>query len=170
MKKNFVAILVVLALALCMAVPAFAADGITAEEQAVLDNFANGREINGVLVTPLAKYVNLATDYLMRRAFTAEELARIDTCINECYDILEAEQVTRFEDMKNSPRLQEVVDKCSALARSLGYTLDFNYENGDVVIKQTGFNTTATIIIVASLALVVAAAIVIVSRKRLLAK
>lgn len=169
MKKNFVAILLVLVMALCMAVPAFAA-GISDGEQALLDEFCAGREIAGVQVTPPAKYVNISTNELMRRDFTEAEITDIRTVMNECYDILEAEEVTTFEQMKASPRLQEIVDKVAALATSLGYTFNFNYDNGDVVINQTGFNTTATIIIVASLVVVLAAAIVIVSRKRLLAK
>lgn len=168
MKKTIIAMLMVLVMVLC-AVPAFAADGITDAEQAELDHFAAGVEINGKTVTPFDKYINVATDSLMHREYTAEELARVRTCVDECYDILKAENVTCFDDMKNSPRLQEVVDKCTTLANSLGYKLIFNYENGDVVLR-TGFNMTATIIVAVALVAVIGAAVIVVSRKRLLAK
>lgn len=172
MKKRIAAILMVAVLVIAMAVPAFAADGITAEEQAELDHFAAGREINGKLVTPFPKYITVATNSLIERSYTAEELQRVHECVDRCYDILEAEQVTCFEDMKHSPRLQEVVDDVTTLANSLGYKLTFNYDNGDVfiVLNQTGFNMTATFIIIGVVVAALAAAAIIIFRKKLFAK
>lgn len=167
--KKFAAILLVLVMAL-LAVPAFASDGITPEEQAVLDHFAEGRVIEGKLVTPFPKHITVATNSLIERAYTAEELQRVTEVIDACYDILEAEKITNYEDMKNSPRLQEIVDMCNELAKSLGYSFYFNFENGDVVIKQTGFNMTATFIIIGVLVAIAAAAVIIVSKRKLVVK
>lgn len=172
MKKAITVILLAFMAIAFVAIPAFAADGISSDEQALLDKFQAGREIEGVLVTPMAQHVAEAEAFLLRNDLTAEEIERIDTCMEECWDILEAEKVTAYTQMKHSPRLREVVEKVNTLAGTFHGYIEFNYDNGFVAIKQTGFNLTATIIIASAITVAIAAAavVVIVNRKSLFAK
>ncbi len=172
MKKAITVVLLALIAVVFVAVPVFAADGISAEEQALLDKYQAGREIEGVLVTPMAQHVAEAEAFLLRNDLNAEEIQRIDTCMEECWQILEEEKVTAYTQMKNSPRLPEVVEKVNALAHTFRGYIEFNPDNGFVVIKQTGFNMTTTVIIVSAIAVAVAAAavVVIINRKSLFAK
>lgn len=172
MKKAITVILLVLISAAFIAIPVFAADGISSEEQALLDKYQAGREIEGVLVTPMAQHVAEAEAFLLRNDLNAEEIARIDNCMEECWQILEEEKVTSYTQMKHSPRLRELVEKVNTLAGTFHGYIEFNYDNGFVAIKQTGFNMTATIIIASAITLAVAAAavIVIINRKSLFAK
>lgn len=156
-----------------LAVPVFAENGISPEEQAVLDKFAAGREIEGVLVTPMDQHINEAENFLVRNDLNADEIQLISECIDRCYDILEEEKVTDYRQMKYSPRLDEVVDTVNELAAHFKGVVTLDRINGNVVIKQTGGIDITTVIIVASVVALAAAAavvLVVVNRKNLFAK
>ena len=168
MKKTLI-VLLALVMVFAAFVPAFAEEGVTAIEQEAYDLFAAGRVINGVLVTPPAKYLNEAMRVLLEKDFNEEDVALIKDCVVRCYDILEAEGITSMYEMENSPRLQEVVDNVDALCRHLGFQLDFNFDNGDAhVIMQTGHTVLVTVIIASVLVAAAVVCVVIINRRKLL--
>ena len=157
MKKTLIAMLLAAIMCFAVIVPAIAENGITAEEQALLDKFQAGYvcQHTGEQVTPFPKYITLSTQELIRRDLTAEQIQLVSDCIDRMYAIMIAEDAPSYASMKHSPNLQTIVDEVTRVANILGYTLTFNYENGDVaveMINQTGSDLTVTFVVMAVLA------------------
>ena len=167
MKKTLIAMLLVAVMTFAFVVPAIAENGITPEEQALLDKIQNGYicQATGEQVTPFPKYITLATQELIRRDLTAEQIQLVSDCIDRCYAIMIAEDAPSYASMKHSPNLQTIVDDVTHVANILGYTLTFNYDNGDVAVKQTGSDMTATFVVMAVLAAAMIVGVVLTKKK-----
>ena len=174
LKKTLIVTVLLVAMTMALCVPALAAgnnNGITAEEQALLDEFKAGREIDGVLVTPPAQYISVATNELMRVDLTSEQIKMLSDCIKSIYATLVEEKLTNRQMIEASPKFNAMVSEIQTVAKSLGYTVAYDYNhNGDAIVKQTGFNMTTTLVVGGILVAAIAAAAVVIGRKRLLAK
>ena len=186
--KKFKVFAAVLALAFSMAgaVSASAASqGITEEEQQLLDKFKAGIEVNGEMVTPPASYINQAENELMRTDVTSEEIAILNERMDEIYAIIQEEQLTTPAEARQSGRLNEMVEIGQEAAAVVDYTLSFNAstrvvtvknEAGEVifetknVVNQTGFDFTATFVTIGILGASLVAGIVVAGRKGLFAR
>ena len=186
--KKFKVFAAVLALAFSMAgaVSASAASqGITEEEQKLLDKFKAGIEVNGEMVTPPASYINQAENELMRTDVTSEEIAILNERMDEIYAIIQEEQLTTPAEARQSGRLNEMVEIGQEAAAVVDYTLSFNAstrvvtvknEAGEVifetknVVNQTGFDFTATFVTIGILGASLVAGIAVAGRKGLFAR
>ena len=186
--KKFKVFAAVLALAFSMAgaVSASAASqGITEEEQQLLDKFKAGIEVNGEMVTPPASYINQAENELMRTDVTSEEIAILNERMDEIYAIIQEEQLTTPAEARQSGRLNEMVEIGQEAAAVVDYTLSFNAstrvvtvknEAGEVifetknVVNQTGFDFTVTFVTIGILGASLVAGIAVAGRKGLFAR
>ena len=186
--KKFKVFAAVLALAFSMAgaVSASAASqGITEEEQQLLDKFKAGIEVNGEIVTPPASYINQAENELMRTDVTSEEIAILNERMDEIYAIIQEEQLTTPAEARQSGRLNEMVEIGQEAAAVVDYTLSFNASTRAVTVKnqagevifetknvvnQTGFDFTATFVTIGILGASLVAGIAVAGRKGLFAR
>ena len=186
--KKFKVFAAVLALAFSMAgaVSASAASqGITEEEQQLLDKFKAGIEVNGEIVTPPASYINQAENELMRTDVTSEEIAILNERMDEVYAIIQEEQLTTPAEVRQSGRLDEMVEIGQEAAAVVDYTLSFNASTRAVTVKnqagevifetknvvnQTGFDFTATFVTIGILGASLVAGIAVAGRKGLFAR
>ena len=176
MKKKFFALIAVLVFAVAFAVPAFAASGITAAEQALLDEFKAGYVVDGVKVVPPARYVATAEKALMERDLSEAQVSEIKSVMRSVFAEMKENKLTTGSEILSYSNYKGLVSKIQKLAKKydyvaepLGVTLAPVGGKGGT-IKQTGFDMSATIVIALASVLALGGSAAVIRRKGLLAE
>lgn len=185
MKKVIASIMSAL-LAVTVSITAFAASGINANEQAILDKLKAPITVGDKNLTLPAEYYNQAENYLKQDGVDVsdEQKATIITQIDEAVVIVKESGVT---DLNNLPAeaKNKLMAKAEKAAAALDLTLTFDSSNktltvkdsnGTVVakiekvIKTTGADTTVAVVTVVTLVSLLAGCAVVARKSRLMAK
>lgn len=195
MKKRLLAIITILAMAVAFAVPTFAANGISAKEQVLLNKFKAGVVLDdGTVVTPNPRYITQAENWLIKDDLTDEEIKLLSDTIDKLAVIVKQENFHNIYEIRVSDRYDEIVLMIQAACRKVGYIVvpkiggeSLNPEPGIKPIgdngkgteiditpstkpKQTGFDMTATVVSVIALIAVLSGSAVIINKKNLFAE
>lgn len=189
--KKLVSAIVVGAATLAMSVTAFAATGVSSEEQALLDKATAKAQEVGVDTTASAQfkqYYAQAEQFLASNDLTAEQTKEMSAAIDDASETVKAEMkaqgVTKLGDLKaNTDLVKSLENKVTAqiktAAEKVGIKISVdasgNYTasvgNKKVAdssnpIKQTGFDLMATVVVAAAFIGAAAVCIVVASKKR----
>ena len=185
MKKRIIAIVVAMVMVFTSAAVAFAASGVSADEQATLDKFCQ-------MVDERLKPIDeeIANQY---KAEAEQALAKVELDKTACDELSAAiDKVGEILDKNNATDkktaaacLPEVLKTVNAVANKYnmdvavntlsrkGYaTVTINGEPAvdPTPVNQTGFDTTATIIVAALVVVALGAGFAVVTKKNLLVK
>lgn len=191
--KKLVAAALVGVMTLAMGASTFAATGVSAEEQALLNKATQKAQELGVDTNASAafkeKYAE-AEKYLAANELTAEQIKAADSSIDEAAATLKAEMdaqgVTKLGDLKTKLDMSalealenKVATQVAEAMAKVGIKITIT-PNGYLIsdpagqtitdssnpIKQTGFDLTATVAVAAAFAGAVAVCLVVASKKR----
>ena len=191
--KKLVAAALAGVMTLAMSVSVFAATGVSADEQKLLDKAKQKAQELGVDTNASAafkeKYAE-AESYLSRNDLTAEQIKAAEASIDEAATTLKAEMtaqgVEKLGDLKEKLDLKalealenkvatQVADNMAKVGIKITITAD-GYLISDTAgqpiadssnpIKQTGFDLTATVVVAVAFAGAVAVCLVVASKKR----
>lgn len=168
-------------LAMCgmFAVSAHAADGITADEQKVLDNLKSGVVVEGTTVNVPAEYINQAESYMKTNDVTTEQVAAINSEIDSVKQVMKDNKIKSIADIKGSVA-SDVFAHAQKAAGVVGVTLKVNADktvtvsdkDGKViftadkgVIKNTGDDYSMMFVMTGAFALILVGAGVVASKK-----
>ncbi len=184
MKKKLLAIIAAMSMAVAFALPAFAAGGISAQEQELLNKFKAGVVVDGKTITPPQKYIAQAENYLKNDDLTADEISKVSATIDKVYSTMKDEGITSLSELKASSSYNSLLSEVKNVASSLGYTVSVG-ANGFTVTtpggstvgggssikpNQTGVDMTATVVSVIALVAVLSGSAVVIGKKNLLAE
>ncbi len=189
--KKLVSAIVVGTAALAMSVTAFAATGVSAEEQALLDKATAKAQEVGVDTTASAQfkqYYAQAEQFLASNELTAEQATEMSAAIDEATETVKTEMkaqgVTNLGDLKANTDLvknleNKVVAQVKTAAEKVGINIsvdasgNYTASIGDTKvadssnpIKQTGFDLIATVVVAAAFVGAAAVCMVVASKKR----
>lgn len=195
MRKRLLAIIASLSLAVAFAVPAFAAKGISAEEQKLLNKFKAGVTLSdGTVVKPPASYITQAENGLMNDDLTAHDIKVLSDVIDSVYAKIKAEDLHSISEIRHSEKYDSIVKEIQAACKEVGYVVAPTVSGGGDVgngalIKpidgsdketeidakplkpnQTGFDMTATVVSVIALVAVLSGSAVVIGKKNLFAE
>lgn len=173
-------------LAMCgmFAVSAHAADGITADEQAILDNLKAGVVVDGTVVNVPAEYINQAETYLKTNDVTAEQATTIIVEIDNVKAVVKENKITDIKEIKGAVA-KDILAHAEKAASTVGVTLTVSADNTIVVkdktgkvlftaekgvIKATGDDYSSMFAMTGAIALLLAGAGVVASKKGYFAK
>lgn len=128
--KRFLTMMLAIVLCMTLVLPAFAAEGISDKEQALLDHFTAGTMVNGTPVVPPAKYVNDVTNELMKVELTDEQIDILYKGIDDVYALLRANGLITIKDIEDSAVCGTITGIISAAAKKVGYTLVYVPRDG----------------------------------------
>ena len=190
MKKKILAIIATLVMALALAVPAFAASGITSAEQALRNEFKAG--VNGI--KPPAQWVAKAENALKTYDLTSAQIATFRNAMQEAKAEVAESGATSLKEIRKLDNYTSIRDDIIEACAEAGFTVSINDStagtqvigpDGKVVssvtgsntgkngapsnVKQTGFDMTATVVTVLAFVGVLSAGAVVISKKELLA-
>lgn len=176
----------VTSLAMCglFAVNVNAAEGITADEQAILNELKAGVEVDGKTVSVPAEYINQAESFLKTNDVTAEQAKTINAEIAAAKEIVKTNKITDVKEIKGSVA-SEIFARAKSAAATVGVTLEvgadktitvkdkagnalFVVSNG--VIKATGDNYSMMFGMTGAIALILVGAGVVAGKKGYFAK
>lgn len=197
MKKRLLAVITVLCMAVAFAIPTFAAKGITAKEQKLLNQFKAGVTLDdGTFVGPPASYVSQAENWLIKDDLTDEEIKILSDVISSIYAQIKAHNLHSISAIRHAKCYNSLVKEIQAACRKVGYIVaptisgGNDVENGALIKPlgggsdteidvstnpsskplQTGFDMTATVVSVIALVGVLSGSAVIIRKKHLLDK
>lgn len=173
-------------LAMCgmFMVGAHAAEGITADEQKILDALNAGVVVDGTTVNVPAEYINQAESYLKTNDVAADQVTVILSEIDSVKAVVKENNIKSIADIKGSVA-SDIFAHAQKAASTVGVTLKLNADNtvtvidkdGKVlftadkgVIKDTGDNYTMMFVMTGAIALILAGAGVAASKKGYFAK
>lgn len=179
---------------LAMNVSVFAATGVSAAEQALLDKATRAAQDLGVDTNASATFKETYAEgesYLSRNDLTDAQIKATDASIDNAVAILKdemaAQGVTKLGDLKEKLSQKElealetkVVNKIAGDMAKVGINIVFTADGHIVVsdaagqtiadpsnpIKQTGFDLIATVVVAVAFAGAVAVCLVVASKKR----
>lgn len=179
----------VTSVAMCgmFAVSTFAANGVTADEQKVLDNLKKGAVVDGVTVTVPTEYIGQAEAFLATNDVTAEQVEAILVEIEAVRTIVTDNGIKSIEELKKSSHASKVFGHAQKAASIVGVTLKvnadgsvtgvdkngkevFNSKSTNEVIKDTGDNYSIMFVMTGAIAVVLAGAGVVAGKKGYFAK
>jgi hypothetical protein len=132
MFKKLVAIAMASAMTVAMAVSAFAATGISTEEQKVLDYLKEAGVPTSYIAQAEEVFMNNTTD------ITADQAKEAMATIDDAKQIVKDNNITTLEQLKaNTTVLNKVVAKANEAAKEVGYT-----ETIKVTVKDSNGKTT----------------------------
>lgn len=186
--KKLVSVMLAVMMVAALAVTAFAATDINADEQRIVDAAAQTRVIEGKVADIPAYTQNELKMYLMRDEvdLTAEQADAVVGKINECFDYVEENGIADMETIKNMPyeqrkHLLTLAQEAGAFV-DLVVTYDFNAKQlvfsdqegqlisaVDTTIKFTGAETTTIVLLVAGVLVLIAGGAVVAKKAGLLA-
>ena len=171
MKKTIFAICAMLVLVTAFAVSAFAASGISAEEQKLLDKFkASVKLDDGKTFEIPAIYISQAEQQLTKDELTAAQISTLDKTLDEAFAIIKANNIHNAAEAKASPKYDELVKAIQKGCDAAGYIVEpGDLEKGAKIVKKTGVDMTATIVAVIALVSALAVSVAVISKKNLIA-
>ncbi|MBQ1412227.1 MAG: hypothetical protein IIY93_03450 [Clostridia bacterium] len=120
--RKIVAILATLAMAVAFALPAFAASGITPEEQALLDRFVAGVTLkDGTVVKPGAKYIAAIKACLKVKDMDAADIAKAKAEMDKLEAMVIADDYHVLGEFYLADNYQSYVSEISSFASELGF-------------------------------------------------
>lgn len=141
-KKIAVAILT-MAMVTASSVMAFAANGVSADEQKILDKLSSGVTVNGTAVKVPAEYVNQAEKYLAANDVTADQVTSITSKIDDAYAVAKSENVTDLTKLSKDAK-QKVLADAQAAAKVVGVTVTYDAKTGAITGKTADGSTVLT--------------------------
>ncbi len=176
---------------------AYAATGVSAEEQRILDRLSAGVSLNGTVVQVPAEYYNMAVTELTNNAVDLTT-DKVDSIIGNI-DAAEAEiatdsSITSLADLKTSDKLNTIISYANTAANTANPNLTSVVDaSGNVsivdksvgtgssatassagtvaesgsIIKQTGFDLTQSVIVMLSLGTIMTACVFAANKKKL---
>lgn len=146
--KKFVSLALVLLLAVAMAVPAFAADGINANERKVLDLLSQSITVDGQQFVIPVDYVNQAENYFNTIEMTAQEADEIAGYIQSGMDYFVSSGAKDIAGLTYEQKLF-ILDCGKKAVGVLGMTLTADFVGNTVTILSpdgtVAFSAPATI-------------------------
>lgn len=184
--KKFLCFVTSLAMCGMFAVSAHAAEGITADEQKILDAITAGVVVDGVTVTVPEGYVNQATDFLKKNDVTADQTTAILGEIESVKTVMKENKITDVKNIKGAVA-NDILAHAQAAAKTVGVTLKVGTDgtltaldaNGKEIftlnkdgspIKPTGDDYSSMFAMTGAIALLLAGAGVVASKKGYFAK
>lgn len=180
MKKRIIAIVMLVVMVMTLSMTAFAAGGVTTEENAVLEHFSQviNKHKEKIGASHISQYIAEATNALNAVDLDSAACKDLDACVTAVDNYLTNNCPNKW-DAKN--KLPEILAIVNATSQKYGMTVSVDSNtavatvtiNGSVVgrtgtgiVNQTGLNTTITVVALATLTFVVAGiASIVVSRK-----
>lgn len=180
MRKRIIAMFMLVVMVLCMSMTAFAAGGVTTEENAVLEHFIQvlNKHKEKVGASHINQYIAEATNALNAVDLDSAACKDLDACVTAVDNYLTNNCKEKW-DAKN--HLPEIVAIVNATSQKYGMTVSVDSvtgiatvtvggavvgRTGTGIVNQTGVNTTITVVSLAAIAFVVAGiASVVYSRK-----
>jgi competence protein ComGF len=186
-KKSLLAALLTMTLCLASSVSAFAATGLSEQEQLIMDQLKAGIEVDGTTIQFPEAYLNQCENELMKNKedVTAEQADVIFAKIDNVEQIAQENHLDTLAEIKSSEYIGDLVENVQAAAEVVDYKVDYNAAHEVVtvtgpdgnmvftnksVINQTGFDMTAPIVLGGVLVTLLAACTVVASKKKLFAK
>lgn len=159
--------------------------GLSASEQALLDQLKAGFTVNGVLIEVPASVINQVENELMKNDVdvTAKQADVILAKLDEAVALAEELNVTSIEDVK--AKANKFLPIAKEAAKVVNYTIAYDAAKGIVtvanpngntvfatknVINQTGFDLTTTVVAGGVVVTLLAACFVVASKKKLFVK
>lgn len=157
--------------------------GLTASEQALLDQLKAGITVNGVVIEVPASVINQVENELMKIDVTADQADVILAKLDEAVVLAEELDVTSIEDFK--AKANKFLPIAKEAAKVVNYTIAYDAAKGMVtvanpsgntvfatknVINQTGFDLTATVVVSGVVVTLLAACFAVASKKKLFVK
>lgn len=137
--KKVLSVALALVIALSLTVTAFAANGVNAAEQRVLDRLGAGVKYGtaGYTYTFPKEAINATTNYFMQYEMTDAQADEIIADIDAAQARAMTEDVTRINDLSGSTK-SYILGQATAAAAVVG--LKLSYANGRVVITDANGN------------------------------
>lgn len=182
--KKFLCLVSSLAMCAMFAVSANAAEGITADEQKIIDNLKSGVVVEGTTVNVPDTYLNAVEKELAVMDVTAEEATAITAEIEAVKTLMKDNKITSIAEIKGDVA-SSIFAHAQKAAAVKGYTLKINTSGTvDVInaegktvftadkgaIKDTGDDYTSMFAMTGAFALILAGAGVVASKKGYFAK
>lgn len=182
--KKFLCFMTSLAMCGMFALNTHAAEGITADEQKVLDALNAGVVVEGTTVNVPAEYINQAETFLKTNDVAADQVSSILSEIENVKSVMVENKITSISDIKGNIAT-EIFAHAQKAAEVVGVTLKLNTDNtvsvydkeGKLiftadkgVIKDTGDNYTIMYVMTGAIALILAGAGVVAGKKGYFAK
>lgn len=167
-----------------------AAEGITVDEQKIIDALNNGVEVEGKKVALPAEYINQAESFLKTNDVTAAQASTIIVNIDAAKKVMVDNKITDVKDIKGATA-SEIFAIAQAAAKEVGVTLTMDNTNKTITvtdkdgkklfvvgadksttnpIKDTGDDYTMMFVMTGAIALLLAGAGVVASKKGYFAK
>lgn len=137
MKKTLCA-LSTLAIAVSVSTTVFAASGINAAEQTILNKLDTTVTVGSDTVKLPNQYKNQAYNYMLSDGvdFTQQQAKDVSAKMDECIALVESEQASSLKDLSSKTQ-QALLTKAQEAASIVGLVLSFDAANGTVIIKNT---------------------------------
>jgi len=120
--RKIVAILATLAMAVAFALPAFAASGISPEEQALLDRFVAGVTLkDGTVVKPGSKYIAAVKACLKAKDMDAADIAKAKAEMDKLEAKVIADDYHQVGEIYEGDNYQSYVSEITSFASELGF-------------------------------------------------
>lgn len=184
--KKIAACIASMVLAASLSLTAFAASGIDANEQAILDKLNTPITVGNQMMSVPAEYYNQAENYLKQDGVSVTDAQKTQVLakIDEATEILQENGTTDLLSLPKNVRSQLVTiaqDAAKVLDLNLTYdnvnkTITVVDKNGDVVakvepvVKTTGADTTAAVMTAVTLVALLAGCAVVACKSKLAAK
>ena len=167
-KKGLITAGLVLVMSLVVCTTCFA--GVTTSEQKILEALKE-IELNGANVELPVKYYSQVENFLTEHDLTDEEVSAVLTKIDDLKVTLNETGATSIDEVKealeDTTTVETVISAANAVANAAGVNLNITYEDGEVdytlidgdgneikpgggIIKDTGFDATATVAVAAA--------------------
>ncbi len=184
--KKIAACIASMVLAASLSLTAFAASGIDANEQAILDKLNTPITVGNQMMSVPAEYYNQAENYLKQDGVSVTDAQKTQVLakIDEATEILQENGTTDLLSLPKNVRSQLVTiaqDAAKALDLNLTYdnvnkTITVVDKEGNVVakvedvVKTTGADTTAAVMTAVTLVALLAGCAVVARKSKLAAK
>lgn len=182
MKKRIIAIVMMVVMVMCLSMTAFAANGVSSEENAVLEHFIQVLNKHKANIGPgnITQYIAEATNALNYADLNSAACKDLDNAVTAVDNYLTANVKSR-NDARN--KLPDVLNIVNTTSQKYGMTVSVDTNTGFAtvtfgntviartgggvgIVNQTGVNTTITVVALAAVAFVVAGiASIVISRK-----
>lgn len=122
MKKKFLAIVMVLSIAVAFAMTAFAASGISPEEQVLLNRFAAGVTLkDGTVVKVGPKYMAAIKACLRTKDMSASDIAKANAMMDKISAKIIADDYHSISEVYYGDNYSSYVSEITAFASELGF-------------------------------------------------
>lgn len=187
MKKSLLTVVLALVMTVGACFTAFAADGVSAEEQKILTRLEAGITLSNGTTVKLAKSdIAKAENYLASNELTADQVTTTLAKIEDAQAVIKADtSITSLATLKKAAKedttfAANLTSAIKAVAEAAGTEVAVDLVNGAVTVageeaaetpvKQTGFNFTTTVAAAAAVIAVLGGCVVVARKNDLFAQ